>query len=244
MKNIFESVMSNLSNNTKMLTMLGISGMVSSTILAVKSTPKALDILNEDEDYKYSNIEKIKKTYKCYIPSAVVAAGAITCLIFSNQIDTRRTTALATAYSLSENALKEYGAKVVDIVGEEKDKEVKDEIAKDKLAAVPVDHIFDTPSGKALCLDTISGRYFTSELSALDKIQNTLNNRLYNENIVSLNDFYSELGLPSISVGDDIGWNMNTGLVYFDYSTQFAETNEPCIVLSYSIVPRWNYDKD
>lgn len=90
----------------------GISGMISSTVMAVKSTPKVMTLikekkkeLNKDE---LKPIEVIKAAFKCYIPSAVITTLSVGCIIAASNINHKRNAALATAYSLSESALKLY----------------------------------------------------------------------------------------------------------------------------------------
>jgi len=54
---------------------------------------------------------------------------------------------------------------------------------------------------------------------------------------VTLNEFYGELGLDPIPLGESIGWNVDR-LLEIDISGQIeSETGEPCIVLNYPIMP-------
>ena len=97
----------------------GLAGMLTSTVLAVKATPKALDIL-EQEDRELSKIDKVKLTWKCYAPAAVGYCASAACIIGAQSVNAKRNAVLAGAYKLSETALLEYRDKVVDILGEEK----------------------------------------------------------------------------------------------------------------------------
>lgn len=66
----------------EILTGLGITGMITTTVMAVKATPKALDIIKELEDKNNTSlkpVEKVKATWKCYIPSAITGTLSITC---------------------------------------------------------------------------------------------------------------------------------------------------------------------
>ena len=104
---------------------LGIAGWMTGTVLAVKATPKAVRCI-EDATYEKEGdltpLEIVKATWKCYIPAAVTCAAATGCLIGSCSVSTRRHAALATAYKLSETALDEYRAQVIETVGEKKEK--------------------------------------------------------------------------------------------------------------------------
>jgi hypothetical protein len=58
---------------------------------------------------------------------------------------------------------------------------------------------------------------------------------------VSLNEFYDELGLSHIAVGDDLGWNIEKGGIDISFSTQLAEDGMPCLVVNYDVKPRYDY---
>lgn len=58
---------------------------------------------------------------------------------------------------------------------------------------------------------------------------------------ISLNDFYYEIGLRGISIGDDIGWDIDRGYIDLDFSSQLAEDGVPCLVIDYGVAPRYGY---
>lgn len=233
-------------HSPEILTGLGIAGMVTTTILAVKATPKALMIL-EDAQYEKKDTltvpEKVKACWKCYIPAAVTCTTSIGCLIFANTVHAKRTTALATAYKLSETALTEYREKVIETIGEKKEKEVRDKVDRDKIETNPVSktEVIITEKGNTLCYDAISGRYFKSDIEQIKKIENILNRRMMSDMYVSLNEFYDELGLEHTEIGAELGWNIDRGLIDVNFSSQIADDGTPCIVVNYSIAPKYGY---
>ena len=99
---------------------LGITGMVSTTVLAVKATPKALDLIEEAKEKENKDeltaMETVKATWKCYIPAATTCVFSAACLIGANSVNSKRNAALATAYKLTENAFTEYKEKVVETI--------------------------------------------------------------------------------------------------------------------------------
>lgn len=233
-------------HSPEILTGLGIAGMVTTTILAVKATPKALMIL-EDAQYEKKDTltvpEKVKACWKCYIPAAVTCTTSIGCLIFANTVHAKRTTALATAYKLSETALTEYREKVIETIGEKKEKEVRDKVDRDKIEKNPVSktEVIITEKGNTLCYDAISGRYFKSDIEQIKKIENILNRRMMSDMYVSLNEFYDELGLEHTEIGAELGWNIDRGLIDVNFSSQIADDGTPCIVVNYSIAPKYGF---
>lgn len=246
---------SNISKHSpEILAGVGIAGMITTTVLAVKATPKALALIEEEklnrydeygEDIPLTKMEVVKVAWKPYVPALITGVTSTACMIGSLSVTSRRTAALATAYKLSETALTEYKEKVVETIGEKKEKVIREKIAKDKIEKNPVSksEVIITEKGNTLCYDAVSGRYFRSDLERIRKAVNDANERMLSEMYISLNEFYGELGLKYTSLGDELGWNMNTGLIDLDFSSQIAEDGTPCIVIDYSVAPRYNYSK-
>lgn len=241
----------------EILTVLGTAGLVSTVVMAVSATPKAMRICNDlKEDHREANIEEptkleyVKATWKCYIPSAVTGVVSVCCIVGASNSNRRRNAALATAYTLTETAFKDYKDKVVETLGEKKDTAIREAIAKDKITKNPPVNreIIVTEKGNTMCFDSISGRYFKSDIDKLRRVENAINRRLLDEMYVSLNDFYYEIGLKPIAIGDDIGWNVANDHLELHFSSLLAEDDSsyegtPCLVIEYGINPRFNYNR-
>lgn len=234
----------------EILTGIGIAGMVTTTIMAVKATPKAMDIMDEikedhaeDTDRKAYSKDILTKAAPVYIPSVLVGCLSIACLIGASSVNFRRNAALATAYSLSESALKDYQEKVVETIGEKKERDIKDAIAKDKVEANPAskNDIIITGDGDTLCYDLMCKRYFRSNIEKLKKVENDLNRRMRDENYISLNEFYNEIGLDDIGLGYEFGWNIDRGYIELEFSAQLVDGDKPCIVVGFANAPDYNY---
>ena len=236
---------------------IGITGMLTSTVLAVKATPKALTLIDQkkkelDVD-KLTPVDTVKTAWRCYIPAAITGTAAIACIIGSNSVHAKRYSALATAYKLSETAFSEYRDKVVETIGEKKERTVRDKVSKDQVENNPIHKtdIIVTGKGNTLCFDPLSHRYFYSDLEKIHRAANNLNYEIntspFNDG-VTLNSFYFEIGLPGTAVGDNMGWNIHTGLIKVYPSAQMVEEGEehegePCVVLNFENPPRYDYDK-
>lgn len=236
-------------HSPEILTGIGIAGMLTTTVLAVKATPKATMLLADAEYEKGDKLtapEKIKTCWKCYVPAVVTATVSTGCLIGASSVNARRNAALATAYQLSSTALAEYKEKVIETIGEKKEQAVRDKIAKDKVEKNPVgkNEVIITEKGNTLCMDAISGRYFRSDIDKIKKVVNELNRRMVTgEEYISLTDFYWELGIQPTALSDELGWNVGEGLIEVDFSSQIAEDGTPCIVVDYLIEPRYDFSK-
>ncbi len=231
-------------HSPEILTGIGITGMITTTIMAVRATPKAL-ILIEERGNSLTPIETVKAAWTCYIPAAITGCLSIVCLIGASSVNVRRNAALAAAYTLSESALKEYQEKVVEHIGEKKEQSVRDAIAKDKLNRDPVAdrQVILTDKGSTLCYDAISGRYFKSDIDKIKKAVNDINKNLLDDMYVSLNDFYYKIGLDNTKIGDDLGWNIENGLIELHFSSQLAADGTPCLVMDYQVAPKYDYNK-
>lgn len=250
---IVQSVRESMVKHTpEILTGFGIAGMITTTVLAVKATPKALkqierrkiELLDSDEDCEIESLpvmDVVKACWKCYIPAAVTCTASVACLIGASTVSAKRNAALAAAYKLSETALSEYQEKVIETIGEKKEQYIRDEIAKDTIEKNPVSNnaVIITGKGHTRCFDKLSGRYFESDIETIRKAENTLNKRLMDEMYISLNEFYWELDLESTELGDLMGWDIDHGLIDLGFSSQICDDGVPALVINYRVAPRY-----
>lgn len=234
----------------EILTGIGIAGMITTTVLAVKATPKAMELIEERKTQewidKLSPLEVVKVAWKPYVPAIVTGVASTFCLIGASSVHLKRNAALATAYKLSETALTEYREKVIETIGEKKEQTVRDKVAEERVKKNPVskNEVIVTNTGKTLCFDPISARYFYSSIEKIKRAENELNKEMLHafSGYVSLNDFYDEIGLDHTSVGDDLGWNTDK-LIDINFSSQLNDNGEPSVVLDYAVAPNYNYYK-
>lgn len=236
----------------ELLMVVGIAGMITTTVLAVRATPKAMALIEEEKLRKYREteddsitpVDTVKIAWKPYIPAVVTGVASVACLIGSTSVSARRTAALAAAYQISETALTEYREKVIETIGEKKEQLVKDKVAKERIENNPVSksEVIITNDGSTLCFDPISARYFKSNIERIKKAENELNKQMLQAitGYVSLNEFYDELGIDRTAIGDDLGWNVDK-LIDMGFSSQIADNGEPSIVLDYRVAPKYDY---
>lgn len=234
-------------HSPEILTGIGIAGMVTTTVMAVRATPKAIQLLDEEKQRQHADklelMDVVKTTWKCYIPATVTGTVSMACLIGASSVNTRRNAALTAAYTFSESTLRDYQKKVVETIGEKKEQTVRDAVAKERLEKSPVENreVIITAKGDTLCFDAVSGRYFKSDIDKLKKAENDLNRRMRDEMYISLNDFYYEIGLENIKIGDDIGWNIDNGYIDLKFSSQLTADGKPCLVIDYGYGPRYDF---
>lgn len=236
-------------NSPTILTGIGVAGLITTVILAIKATPKALERIEMEKRFRYeefgeneplTKLEVIETTWKCYIPTAGMGLLTIASIIFANNINLRRNAALASLYSITETTLKEYQAKVVEQIGEKKEEKIRGEIAQDHIDQKTVDDktVIFTGNGNYLCFDDFSKRYFRSDIEKIRQSVNRFNQKLLREGWLGINEFYYELGLESIELGDEFGWIAERELLEMKTSTKMAkDSGEPCLVIDYMVKP-------
>jgi hypothetical protein len=238
----------------------GIAGMVVAGVTAVRVTPKASMLLEERRCSKHDayleNTEAnpqltikdyIQVTWKYYLPPialATVSAGAI---IFAHKVDRKENAALAAAYAISESRLKEYSEKVLETVGEKKEKEVRNAIDKDRVNNnQPVDgEIISTGQGDTLCMDAWNGRYFYSDIEVLRRAAVDLSRAVLNDETVTLNDFYDRIDLPQTKNGDFFAWEIGNHheMIELSFSSQLDFKKRPVLVMDFKFAPTY-YDRE
>lgn len=233
------------------LTAFAVSGVITTTVLAVRATPKAMKLLNQ-EAYKMkcqveeiATSEIIKIAWKPYIPAFITGSLTIVCILGSHSIHAKRNAAIAGLYSIATGALQEYQSKVVETLGEKKEQRLRDEIAQDRLDKNPINDGVIFANGDVLFYDSLSGRYFKSSMEKVRSAINTFNYELLTEMYKPVNDFYYMLGLEDVESGRSQGWNIENGQlnVYFSAKIINSENsqyhNEPCIVMTYMMEPKF-----
>ena len=248
--NIIKGIKASISRHSpEILTGIGIAGMVTTTILAVKATPKAIKLIEAEKRAKHvdalSPVDTVKTVWKCYIPAAMTGVSSIACLIGSNAINAKRNAALTTVYTLSEMARNEYKEKVIETIGEKKERTIKEKVDAERIKRDPVSkkEVIITEKGTTLCYDHVFGRYFKSDSDIINRAMNNLNREIVINMYASLNDFYAELGLSPVEMGYDLGWNIDDGTIEIEPSSQLADDGTPCLVIDYSVSPKYNYSR-
>lgn len=237
-------------NSPAILTAIGVTGVVTTAYLTGRASFKAAEVLREANmmaipsgttvdsfDGLLSNHQKIEAVWKLYIPAFGVGSMSVAAIVFANRIGTRRAAAMTAAYALSERAYSEYKDKVVDQIGKVKEQKVRDEIAQDRVSALPANQqVIITNGGKQLFMDAYSSRVFESDMETVKKAQNDTNHEILNHGYASLSDLYGRLGLPNTKISDDLGWNSDK-LMEMTFSTTLTDDQRSCIVVDFTVAP-------
>lgn len=239
-------------NAPTILTGFAVTGVVSTAVMAVRATPKAMHRLDVERNNRTKNAEKytlefsklevIKLAWTPYIPAVIMGTATIVCIVGSNTVNSRRNAALAGAYSLADTAFREYREKVASTLGEKPEQKVRDAVAKDRIDRQPVrsNEVVITGAGEQLCYDSLTARYFKSDIETIKKAQNELNANLVFNMYASQNDFYELIGLPPASIGEELGWRVEN-MLEIRFSTALSSDGRPCLSLEYDRQPIRDY---
>lgn len=193
-------------NASTILTCLGGAGVVTTAVMAVKATPKALQLIaaaEKEKGEKLTRIETVKVAGMTYAPTVIVGTATIGCIFGANILNKRTQAALTSAYALLDQSYKDYKKKAEELYGEDATADIRESIAKDKYAECDIEL-----SGEAtLFYDFYSDRYFESTMECVLAAEYNLNRMIVTREYARLNDWYEELGIDPIEGGDAIGWS-------------------------------------
>ena len=242
-------------NSSTILSIAASLGVIGTTVLAVKATPKALKLIELNKKYpstdeeslldsiKYGSItpiEIIKVAWKPYVPSILCGISTIICIFGSNYINKKNQKALVSAYGVLNNAYLNYKKNAIKLYGDEGHKNIQKEILKSK--KINIDNNDDNDD--ELYFDMQSMRYFYSNFEKIKDAEFNFNQYLNSNGFAYLNDLYDLLGLDRVDYGYDLGWSsrLNDKIYSKDgviFNVEFIDINDEidCNILSLSIEP-------
>lgn len=230
------------------LTVLGTVGVVSTAAMAVRATPKALRLIEVKKDElktdKLTPMELVQTTWCCYIPSALIGAGTIACIIGIGVMDKRNQAALISAYTMLNESYKQYRQAAKKVCGDDADNKIHAEMAIDAKVSSSdwgyqvYNKDMDPKSEQLLFYDLASKKYFTTTMAAVLNAQYHVNRNLAIRGDCSLNEYLSFLGVDSVDKGDEIGWDitnmiedMDSYWLDFDNQRAVLEDGLECVII-------------
>ena len=238
--------------NPKLLVSIGVAGFVTTAVLTGKATIKANELINEKKDElhvdKLEPKELIKTTYKCFIPPMVSGILSTACILGANSMHAKRTAALATAYQVAQVGINEYKDSVVELIGEEKEKEIVKRTVEKKVPKIeaekPSSDVELNKNDLVLCYDVFAGRGFYSNKNKIMAAVNEVNSRIYHENSASLNYFYECAGAKPSKLGELMGWNTSFRRINVDIYGDVTKEGVPYLAVEFThnSLPQYDYD--
>lgn len=227
-------------HSTKILTGVVIGGAVLSVIFASEATVRAIREIDEEEherdldakaradrehtifgknwqeayDATYeplTNFDKFKIGWKYYIPTFLTVSVVISSAIGAQVINTRRQAALAGAAEAAQVALKKYQEKVIEQIGENKERKVQHAMHEDEIKnlQIPDEYIkrCGAENGESLFYDPKSGQEFVSTYERVRQAADKANKILREEA-----DYYAHALFISDCGGKECEFSYNNGI--------------------------------
>ena len=224
---------------------LAVAGLITTVVLAIKATPKAIEEI-EDAEEEFEEIELedsavkrtvrkvgtyVKYTWKIWLPTTIAFVVTLLCIIFSSAISEKRIAALSAAYALSESDRIAYKQAAKEVVGVKEEKKIQKQMDENNLRKsmdgnVPVIY---TGLGTTSMYNAIEEFPFLDDIKVIYDAIVTCNNRLNGgfEPYLSLNDFYDEIGLKQSYVGSILGWCAGDTIELDEMSLYLPELSTP-----------------
>lgn len=249
MENLLRQTKSFVNRNAStILTCVGGAGVVATSVLAVKATPKALALLEkaeEDKGEKLTKTEVVLVAGPAYIPAVITGAATLACIFGANALNKRQQAAITSAYALLDNSYKEFKKKTEELYGEDAGQKIRAEIAKDNYDDCDI----CGKVGKQLFYDEFSGRYFESTMEDVIKAEYAMNRMISLNGGAYLNEWYEELGIEGTDYGAYLGWS--SGLLMdaqwadwleFGHEKTLIDDDLECIIVTFSLEPMIDFE--
>ena len=200
------------------LTVLGAGGVIVTGVLAAKETSKALRLLEQAKQEKGAELTKLEivvNAAPAYLPAVATGASTIICIFGANALNKKKQASLVSAYNILSNYQKNYRQSLIDLKGEEVDKEVRQHMVRRYYDYHEID--VNCPDQKVVWYEDNSGasiiRYEREILDAEYHFNRNFTMRGY----AYLNEWYDFLGLPHTDDGDVLGWTMEDEIYWVDF---------------------------
>jgi hypothetical protein len=194
----------------------GIVGGILSTVFACRATLKVAPMVSATAsrieavkaDPNVDQRKEIAKAYagfaldvtKAYGPAVVLGVSSVGMLTKSHSMLNTRVEGLTAAYAVAQESLDSYRKATGEIVGDEKEKEIRD-------AAYAKQH--ESLSTYARCFDEQTPyfqKHAASNMNTIVSQLNWANVRFNAQGYLFLNDIYDALGFPKTAAGQVVGW--------------------------------------
>ena len=222
-----------------------IGGFAGAMIMAVKATPKANEVLREQEPFiSEKPLERILDVSKLLLPIYGPAIGTFMLssglVILSNRLSVYRYNAATAMVFASQKALDRLQDAIVDEVGPKKFDEIRA-----KATFPPEDREIPPETlavrEKKLCYDVYSDRFFYADsIEDLLRVAAELNDEMRLDGWTALNEFYWAVGLPKIPYGYNMGWAIENGPIDLTFDSMLIKgaDGRTCITISFRLEPK------
>lgn len=228
------------------MTVVASGGVIFTTILAVKATPKAIKKIEEAEKNKGEKLtvyEKIKYGWEPFLYCGISGLSTIACIASIQYLNYKKQASIISAYTLLENAYNQYRHNIIDLYSKDADFIARQEIVKAKY-----DPEYETFGDEVLFFDYQGMRFFKSTMDNVVVAENRLLDALKTRGYACLNEYYDYLGIPPVDYGYQLGWNnmctddpMNIQKLEFNYEQTIVGDSLECWIITCNMPASFDY---
>ena len=227
-------------HSSTILTVVGAGGVIATSVLSVKATPKAMLLLEDAKQEKgedLTKLEVVKVAWKPYIPAAITGVSTIACIFGAHYLSAKTQASLMSAYAVLDSSYREYIEKSKELYAEDAETKIKQEIAKTKF-----DDTIQVSEDKELFFDYQSMRYFESTFDKVKRAERIFNENFVNSGFACLNDYYELLGIEPVDYGYQIGWSdLPVTDLEFIYEKVELDDGLECYIITMPCPPSTSY---
>ncbi len=226
----------------------GIVGFGAAMFIIGKETPKAMILLEEAKKNSSTGKLPVKKTagilaksYAAPFGLAVSSLSLATGGLISNCKKIKTLEGLAES---ANEAYKKYKAKVIETVGDEKEKEVHKTLSKERFDNFDSYDYGIDPDTVYIFEDSFSGQRVKTTAHEINQCALLLNREMLTEMFIPMNDFYEAIGMNFTKSGEKFGFNIDDGFIAPKYSRHYMdERGRFIIIIDYENEPSVDYFK-
>lgn len=218
-------------SNAPTILLVGGTACLTSAVLAAFETGGKIAVEEASEPSKTGKEWFKRHKTKLIVPSLLVMAGVASVALgdsaFSNRVGKLRS-----LISVLEDGNDLYRK----VISESKPAQKKlDEAVNEKAP------ILNFKPDETIVRESISGRYFSSDVETIRRAENDFNRILLNDLCGSLNAWYTLLGLEQTEFGDETGWNSDRPFELVLRPVLGPDTR-PVLEIAYADAPTSRYD--
>ena len=223
---------------------VGLALSIIGAVFTAKAAVKSKELIEEEKfkedippEEKLPVKETVKVCWKEWIPSVLCYSFSFAAILYGKRVDAKKLAAASAAYQFVDKFSRDYAEKVKEQIGEEKEKQIREDIRKEKEGFE--DKVFTSEDlmlyeGDSYYLDAYLNKIFVSNNLKIEDAINVFNDRLNCDGEASMNDFYDLLydRTPCAinrqlccEIGNYLGFTAEKGLIEAAYDDGHAIVN-------------------
>ncbi len=198
----------------------------------------------EDPDFYDPDLQnKIRLTWKDYIPPVLAASLTIGCIVGAQYINAKKLAYAASVIGVYQTMDEKQKQRIKDFLPEGEYKKFLEQEDKDIVSSHPIPSNIIVDGQSDICFDKLTGRYFASSKNRIHEMINEANASILRNGPMTINDFGAYLGLDDVKLGEEFGWDTDK-LIQPKFSAVQLDDGRYVTVLDYvhdpkSLTPRY-----